>query len=172
MLQVEGGNALGAGRTVLSEAELQRALNRAWACYLVLLACPFVVFLSLILYLSRDPNPVLAGEAQTWFVIEMVWMGVAVPASFFVRSRLFKAYWMGGVVTPRNYLAGMLVVWIALETCGLLSLLVCFLTHTLIPNILPALLAFMLFTPFWPSGQAMVSAVGGEDDSEVFRHPR
>ena len=60
----------------------------------------------------------------------------------------------------------------AIEIGGLIALVGCFLSNSLMPNLLPAVVAFMLYMPFWPSGEAMTRAVGSEDDPEVFRHPR
>jgi hypothetical protein len=148
------------------------ALRHAWTAYIVMLILPFFLFMGVVVWLtmtSVTPN-VWLGHA--WFAVSMVWIGVAVPASFWVRARLFRAYWSGSVVEPHDYLRGMLTVWVTIEVGGILGLLGCVVSGSLTPCILPALLAFMLFTPFWPSGEAMVNPVGAEDDSEVFKHPR
>jgi hypothetical protein len=63
-------------------------------------------------------------------------------------------------------------VWITLEIGGVMGLIGCLLTHSLIPNLLPALVAFMLFTPLWPSGRAMYCHGGSTDDPEIYEEPR
>jgi len=46
-------------------------------------------------------------------------------------------------------------------------------TNSLLPNLLPALVAFMLFLPLWPSGRAMIcSQRGNSDDPETYEEPR
>ncbi len=151
----------------------QRALNLAWIAYLILLVVPFLVFLGLILLLGFGRGDFSAGGGgHEWFIVSTVWIGVTVPIAFWFRSRLFRDYWSGGVVSPGRYLSGMLSIWVALEIGGLLGLIGCFVSKSLMPSILPALVAFMLFTPFWPSGQAMTRAVGSYEDSELFKHPR
>ena len=150
------------------------ALRKAWAAYIVLLVFPFVVFMAVLAYLSTGSGPATSSGAlgQVWFVAALLWMGLAVPVSFFVRARIFRDYWMGKVVEPRDYLRGMLTVWGTIEIGGIFALVGCAVSGAVIPCILPAMVAFMLFCPFWPSGDAMVSPVGAEDDSELFRHPR
>jgi len=150
---------------------IQAALRRAWAWWLALLVIPFVFFLSLLLYLSLGPvkDPFIA---RAFFVASVVWLGIAVPISFFIRARYFKDYWAGGLTKPADYLRGSLSVWVTIEIGGLISLIGCFMSNSLTPNVLPAVVAFVLFTPFWPSGEAMTHALGAEDDPEIMRHPR
>ena len=78
----------------------------------------------------------------------------------------------GKVVSPGAYLRGMLTVWLACEIGGIIALIGCLVTRTLLPNLLPALVAFILFTPFWPSGRAMTHPVGNDDDFEIYEEPR
>jgi hypothetical protein len=102
----------------------------------------------------------------------MAYLAVAVPAAFFWRSREFKAYWQGHCVSPNRYLRGMLILWLTIEIGGIMALIGCFVSGSLLPNLLPAMVAFMLFTPFWPSGRAMTNPVGNDDDFEVYEEPR
>ena len=123
--------------------------------------------------LLDDESPVKdPAFAHQWFLTCMAFLAVAVPAAFFWRSREFKSYWDGQPVTPSHYLKGMLIVWLTLEVGGLMALAGCLMTGSLLPNLLPAMVAFILFTPFWPSGRAMTHPVGNDDDFEVYEEPR
>jgi len=60
-----------------------------------------------------------------------------------------------------------------MEVGGLLALAGCLVTQSLSPSLLPALVAFILFIPFWPSGRAMTTPCGaGDDDPENYVEPR
>jgi len=147
------------------------ALRLAWIIWLVMLALPFFVFLAVVWALmgDRQANP---QTANVWFIFSLAWLGLCVPVAFFLRSRVFKAYWTGRAVSPRSYLTGMFTVWATIELGGLISLLGCYFSHSFTPNIMPAIVAFILFTPFWPTGRAMTKPVGHEEDPELYRHPR
>jgi hypothetical protein len=148
------------------------ALRSAWLWWVVLLLVPFVVFLWVVLSLlvsEAAPNETLAN---TFFILSLAWLGVTVPLAFALRSYCFKAYWEGQPVEPHSYLRGMVTVWLSMEIGGLLALVGCWLSGTLMPCLLPAAVAFMLFTPFWPSGNAMVETTGGEADEQLFHEPR
>jgi hypothetical protein len=69
-------------------------------------------------------------------------------------------------------LFGMLAIWAALEFGGIIALLGCFVDHSLLPNLLPALVAFMFFVTLWPSGKSMVRSIGNEEDAGVYEEPR
>jgi hypothetical protein len=148
------------------------ALQIAWWTWFVLLAMPFVVFLAVVWRLIDSEVAGNEPLAQMWFVTSMLMLAVGVPLAFFWRSRIFKGYWVGHVVSPKDYLVGMATIWISLEICGLFALAGCLVTGTLLPCILPALVAFMLFTPLWPSGQSMVRPVTNERDPHDWQEPR
>jgi hypothetical protein len=150
---------------------IQATLRRAWVWWLMLLVIPFVLFLSLLVYLSLGPvkNPAVG---RIFFILSVAWLGIAVPISFFIRARCFRNYWAGGLCKPSDYIRGTLTAWVAIEIGGLISLIGCYYGNSLTPNVLPAVVAFILFTPFWPSGEAMTKALGDEDDPEIMRHPR
>ena len=149
-----------------------QALRIAWVSWLGLLAAPALMCLFVMWNLLDDELPGDAAQAQRWFLATMIYMAVAIPAAFFWRSHEFKCYWDGCVVSPRNYLKGMLIVWLTMEVGGMMALAGCLVTRSLLPNLLPAMVAFMLFTPFWPSGRAMTHPVGNDDDFEVYEEPR
>ena len=149
------------------------ALRIAWWTWLVLLLAPFILFLCVAYQLKDDSVAANPGLSNAWFLWTMGYLCVVTPAAFFWRSHLFKPYWNGDVVTPRNYLIGMASVWVALEIGGILALLGCLLSHAYLPGMLPAIAAFMFFLPFWPSGEAMVRRnVGNADDPGRYKEPR
>lgn len=149
------------------------ALTIAWWTWFSLLALPFVMFLG-VMWQLMDGDGLTADPimAQKWFVASMAYMAIGVPAAFFWRSRMFRGYWAGRCVAPRDYLAGMITIWAALEIGGLLALLGCIMTSTLLPNLFPALLAFMLFTPLWPNGHSMSRPLTNEQDPGHYEEPR
>ena len=151
----------------------QRALQYAWYIYLVLMACPFLLFLYVIWSLMGQGLARNTYLSDRWFLSAVAYIVLIVPASFFARSRLFKAYWTGNCVLPRAYIKGMFITWFALEVGGILSLVGCLLSRSLLPSLLPALAAFMMFVVLWPNGRAMIcKGRGASDDPERYEEPR
>jgi hypothetical protein len=149
----------------------ETALRSAWLWWVVLLLLPFALFLGVVLSLlasEGEPNP---GIANTFFMVSLLWLLVTVPGAFALRSYCFRAYWEGRPVEPRSYLRGMITVWLSMEIGGILALLGCWASNSLMPCLLPAAVAFMLFTPFWPSGNAMEESAGPEDDEQHYHEP-
>jgi hypothetical protein len=164
-----------AGTSIRSEqitAEL--ALRIAWISWLTMLAIPFVLFIAAVWIAMGDDGigRTFGTESRAWFYVAVAYLITAVPVSFFFRSHVFKAYWTGECVSPRNYLRGMLAMWLTIEVGGIIALLGCIATKSLLPNLMPALVAFMLFTPLWPSGRAMVRHCGSQEDPEMYEEPR
>ncbi|MFP4143804.1 MAG: hypothetical protein ACLFV3_01555 [Phycisphaeraceae bacterium] len=153
----------------MSETE---ALRRAWLWWLVFLLTPFVAFIAVIWTLVYTQWPEREGVANAFFVASLAWMLVAVPGAFLLRGHVFKAYGEGRPVDPRSYVRGMVTIWLAPEIGGLIALAGCLVSHSLMPCLLPAAVAFVLFMPFWPTGHAMTEPVGDVADDEVYRHPR
>lgn len=148
------------------------ALRIAWRLWAAMLVIPFLVFLAAValpIFITITPQPDLAHK---WFIFTILWTGLSIPAAFFVRERLFRDYWQGRTVEPGRYLVGMTIVWLSIESAGLISLTGCFVSGSLLPDLIPGLFAFVLFLTLWPTGAAMTTPVGAEDDSAVFRHPR
>ena len=149
------------------------ALRLAWVSYLGLLFVPFLVFLAVMITLNyREGVAAHASMRNAWFIGSIAFLLVAGPASFGVRSHLFRSYWRGEGVTPRAYLLGMLTVWLTFEAGGIISMVGCLMTNSLLPGLLPALAAFMFFTPLWPNGHAMARPTGNSDDPEIYSEPR
>lgn len=149
------------------------AMRRAWIAWLVMLVAPFILFIVAVWYAAWMASGERTDDVgRVWFIIGMLYMVVIVPVALFWRSHVFKAYWQGRPVAPRDYLEGMLSVWIALEIGGLFSLLGCIVGGNLLPNLLPALVAFMFYVLMWPNGHAMSRTVGDSDDHAVYEEPR
>ncbi|MGD0138607.1 MAG: hypothetical protein ABSD28_06990 [Tepidisphaeraceae bacterium] len=164
-----GANSLSAGAGSLS---VRTALRLAWATWTILLIVPFLLFLGVVWTLTFHEATRLHPETHRWFLASSGYLLVVVPASFFWRGRIFKSYWSGQPIAPAKYLYGMLATWTALEFGGIISLLGCFVDQSLLPNLLPALLAFMFYATLWPSGRSMVRSVGHAEDAEVYEEPR
>ena len=150
-------------------------MRLAWWAWVIMLATPFFVFMATILYLLSAEAPWVQGPGTlgfTWFVVAVAYMLIVVPASFFWQSRFFRAYYVGNAVQPRAYLRGKLVVWGALEFGGIFSLVGCIVSGSLLPCLIPALVAFMFFVVLWPNGQSMREGMGDTDDPQAYREPR
>ena len=153
----------------------QQGLRYAWYAYLTLLVLPLLLFLYTVVMADRGADGLQDRDvAMRWFIRCVAYIVVVVPVSFFIRSRCFRAYWnVGECVSPRNYVTGMLVTWVALEMAGLLSITGCLVSRTFAPCIIPAAVAFMAFVALWPSGRAMICHDRGEsDDPEKYEEPR
>ena len=156
-----------------SDLNAAMTLRRAWVIWFALLGSPFILFLVTVWRLMDEEasiaRPALAG---VWFLATMIYLALVIPTAFFWRSRIFKAYWSGRVVAPCDYLKGMITVWFALEIGSFIGLLGCLITGKVLPCLLPALVAFIIYIPLWPSGRAMTRPVGNEDDPELYEDPR
>lgn len=161
-----------------AQYDADTALSIAWRVWFAYLIVPFVFFMAVVYQLASGPANVDSQQhasthaAQVWFILSLAYMALAVPGAFFWRSRLFAGYWKGQHVHPREYLIGMISVWTAMEVGGILALIGCIATNTLLPNLLPAMLAFMLFTPLWPNGHAMTRPLAKEQDPGEYEDPR
>ena len=166
----DGRGVAGVKKTALTS--IATALRFAWISWLVLLVIPFFVSLGMIWQVAiiSDRGPIPGGEG--WFLAASVYLLLAVPASFFWRGHVFKAYWSGQPVSPGNYLFGMLSIWVALEIGGLFSLIGCYVYNSVLPDLLPALVAFMFYVTLWPSGRAMVHRGGNLEDPQNYEEPR
>lgn len=155
------------------------ALSTAWRVWFAYLLVPFAFFMAVIWKLAsvnlantQSMQQASTHSSQYWFIATMVYMALAIPGAFFWRSRLFAGYWKGQHVHPKEYLVGMISIWTAIEVGGILALIGCIATGTLLPNLLPAMLAFMLFTPLWPNGHAMTRPLAKEQDPGEYEDPR
>jgi hypothetical protein len=150
------------------------AYGLAWAVWITYLMLPLFVFMGVVFYMLVNIGGLgYHNVGDSWFLTMMIWLAVGVPGAYFVRSRLFfRDFWAGRPVTPRQYFYGMVLIWTVIEIAGVFSLLGCLFTGELVPNIIPALFAFILFITQWPNASAMTESTGQKADSTVFRHPR
>lgn len=145
----------------------------AWSIWITYLLIPMFMFMGTVLYFLIYTPAANLALGESWFVVMMILIAAGVPLTFYARSRLyFYGYWSGRTVTPGEYLRGMVLTWTVIEIAGVLSLLGCIMTGELMPNIMPALLAFVLFITQWPNASAMTDNTGSDADPAVFRHPR
>jgi hypothetical protein len=150
----------------------QVAYGWAWRIWLSL---PVVPCLLTILVIWRAATTAAPGDdvlARDWALVTLACLAVAVPAAFFWRDRLFRAYAAGGTVPPRTYLLGMAAVWGALAAVGVVASLACLISGRLMPNLGIGLVALLIYWTIWPTGDAMVRPTGGTDDSEDYEEPR
>jgi len=162
-------NDPGQGQPTLS---VPTALRWAWFWWAILLAAPFLFLQWLIWRFARGEVGQSHADAEKWFVAAIAYFVLVLPASFFWRRRLFKDYWLGRPVEPRRYIIATISVGLAIAVGGTFSLIGCFVTGSLMPNLIPALLALLLFVLHWPTGRAMVKPVGHADDPQVYEEPR
>jgi hypothetical protein len=66
----------------------------------------------------------------------------------------------------------MMTVWAALAAGGVIAILGCILTDSLVPNIVPGAVALILYMLYWPSGLAMSRPLRDEHDPAEYQDPR
>jgi len=153
-----------------------QAMRLAWRTWMLLLAVPFVLFFWTIWRLIGS-TPESTGSADhdlagMWFLFTLAYLAMAVPAAFFWRNHLFRDYLAGGTISPRQYLEGMMTVWVVLAVGGVIAILGCILTNTLVPNVVPGAVALVLYMLYWPSGRTMSRPLRNEHDPAEYEDPR
>lgn len=154
-----------------TELSASLALRRAWACWAALLIVPFVFFVWLVWHLSKNPQGASYAGAVKWFAAASIYLVVVVPGSMFWRGHLFRDYWLGRPVAPAKYVSATISVGLALAVGGIFSLAGCLVTGLLMPNLIPAALALLLYAIHWPTGRAMVTTAGGAADAAFYEEP-
>jgi hypothetical protein len=73
----------------LPNVPAQTAMRAAWVSWLVMLVLPFLYFIYVLWKLMGAEGNVVSSVqvSQKWFVAAMIYLIVAVPISFFARSR-------------------------------------------------------------------------------------
>jgi len=165
-------NAASQQKSMGGSLNVASAIRIAWLTWLVLLVIPFMVSLYLFWKFSNGEAVAHHDDGDVWFLVSALYLLAVVPLSFFWRAHLFRSYYTGHPVQPHKYLFGMISVWMSLEIGGLFSLAGCLVYNSLVPDLIPALVAFMFFVTFWPGGRAMTGSVGTSQDPEVYRSPR
>jgi hypothetical protein len=79
----------------------------------------------------------------------------AVPVALIVRRRIYNQGLEEETVKPQAYMTGNIVVWAAVESVTLLSLVGCIVSASLMPSIIPGVFAVALFLMLRPDGRAM-----------------
>src|SRR5215207_8620691 len=89
----------------------RQALRYAWYIWLAMLAIPALFFLYVAWQIGDRPHDAIDRPySNGWLIGSVLYMILAGPAAFFMRSRYFKGYWSGDCVVPRNYLIGMSIL--------------------------------------------------------------
>ncbi len=161
-----------AGNTPPHALSVKTALKLAWLCWGALLAGPFLFLQWLIWYVTAGDPSRFHADTDKWFVAAMAYLIIILPGSFFWRGHLFKDYWLGRPVAPRKYILATVSVGLALAIGGIFSLIGCLVTGSFMPNLIPGLLALILYTLHWPTGRAMVRPVGLAEDPQIYEEPR
>ena len=152
---------------------VQSAFRAASVAYSVFMVLPPVAFaIALLVQINRAAPPRNPGRVTNWLWLIAVYLMIGFPAALFIRRRLCIAYNRGEAVAPRNYLVGMLTVWLSLEIGMLLPIVGYCVTGVLIPIIPLALVPLVFFITLWPSGDMLVSHSGDSDDAEIYKNPR
>jgi len=148
-----------------------KALHRAWICWAILLAVPFLFLQWVIWRLGTEETAGATAQSGKWFAAAMIYLVIVLPGSFFWRGHLFHDYWQGRPVPPHKYILAIISVGAALAVGGIFSMVGCLVTRSFMPNLIPALMALLLFAMHWPTGRAMVKPVGHVEDPQIYEEP-
>jgi Zn-dependent protease with chaperone function len=177
MATVATGTTGGAGESVnpLSRDELSRewAMRQAWKIWLTLLITPFILVLVALMRILWSDRVEAGREAGTaFFLIGMLYLTLAIPASYFLRGKYFARYYRNHTVAPKNYLKGMAITWGAAVVGGLISVVGIMVNKRVAPEIIPGMVALVFYCTTFPNGRAMTRPIGGTDDHGVYKEPR
>ncbi len=115
-----------------------------------------VIFLIVIIAmqgrLSGTPDPQMVA---TLHYISIGMVIAAVPVGMFIRSQMYKKFWVGNKVTPQGYLQGNLLLWAMCEGTSLFGLVVTMLADGFWPWVVPSALAMAVQVMNWPDGAPM-----------------
>ena len=161
----------------LDEAGL--ALRGAWASYLVLALVPPAAMIGSIFFLLFTGNDrTFTDDPQgfdffgmAWLVAGMIYIGIALPVSYYVRRLCWIDFYKGGVVDPKDYLKGWLAVWIPLVIGGVLGFVGLALTAEF-ATVFISMLSFVVFLSTTPNGHALTRPVGDVDDPGTYEEPK
>ncbi len=161
----------------LDEAGL--ALRLAWLTYIGLALIPPAAMIASIFVLLFTGNDLVSTSTRgsdnfwgmTWLVLGMTFIGIALPAAFYVRRMLWIEFYNGSVVKPSNYLKGWLVIWLPLVFAGVLGFVALALTKDF-GTVFISMMAFIVFLAMAPNGHAMTRPVGDDDDPGTYEEPK
>ncbi len=98
----------------------------------------------------------VSGPGWGWLVgLAVVWLALAGPAVFALRSYCFRALWDGRAVEPQSYLKGMGTVWAVLVVGAVLALMGAVLSGQWLPGVVVAGVAVGLVLVIRPNGRAL-----------------
>ena len=154
------------------------ALRTAWASYLGLALVPPAAMIGSIFFLLFTGNDRTLHGAEyrdfagmAWLVAGMIYIGVALPLAFYVRRLKWTAFYEGGVVAPKDYLAGWMAVWVPLVIGGVLGFVGLALSGEF-ANVFTSMLSFVVFLSMTPNGHALTRPVGDVDDPGTYEEPK
>ncbi|MFP4144900.1 MAG: hypothetical protein ACLFV3_07115 [Phycisphaeraceae bacterium] len=104
---------------------------------------------------TPDLHPMLGWIGVGWFV-------AATAMGYFARNQIYKSAWREHAIAPGGYLTGNLVLLALLESVGLFSIIALLVTGVMVPEILPAIGALVVFAINFPTGHAMRPHPPGE----------
>jgi hypothetical protein len=141
---------------IRSDLSTKAAIRWAWFFWVVLLVLPFLLLQLLVWHLLVTGEIARSNtDSNEWFVAALAYLVLIVPGSFFWRGYLFRDYWLNRPVTPRKYLVATIAVGLALGLGGTISMVGCLVTGSFMPNLIPALVALLLFALHWPRRRAI-----------------
>ena len=149
---------------------VNETLRNAWLAYLVIGQVPALLAIVGIWV------GLLASTSDEWlsnaFMLGgFAWLTVTIPLSLLFMRAKFAAYYDGHAVEPKDYLAGMGVLWLAMVVGGAIGMVGWIVSRTPLPAVMPSIIAFVVFVVFHPTGRAMTRPVGDSDDAAVYEEP-
>ena len=130
-------------------------LSRAWMAW-----CAFVaglVIFGIVTLSVIEPDEV---RVSAWSMLAALW-GIVVIVVLAAKSHVFKSAWERREADPDIYSRGLLTIWAVLQIGGVLGLLACFLSNSLLPGLLIAAVMLSLTLAIRPSAAALRSRPRG-----------
>lgn len=122
------------------------------------------------LVMLSEETPIPVGKQWTFPVLCLFGM-TAIPLAFYMRGKIFSAFWRGEVVEPWDFVKGMTLPWLATTVTTALALSAAVFAHTLLPNVVIAASMACLMLVLYPTGDVMERPVGKISDPSIFKHP-
>lgn len=95
---------------------------------------------------------ILQINVSQWFVVPLLWLALAVPATVGVYGHCFRREWSADrSVNPADYIRGLTSIWSVLTAGVWLSLGACLLAGSATPGVWPGALMLMLLVLARPS---------------------
>lgn len=136
-----------------------QAMLHAYFIWGILLAGTAVfILIGVLIATGADPHTVRgAGDYDTFYLVS-AWVlpVILVPIGLFARGQIMKRGWVGNVVTPSAYLGGCVLAWACTEAAALFASGTMMISQRVWPNVLPAIVCFIVLVLLRPNGRAMV----------------